>query len=74
MALNRSVDSLKNEIRGNIADMERQKAALPAGRSDSEMNRFQIDSHIADAQREISALDAYERGVEIWPNEQGPRT
>jgi hypothetical protein len=68
------ISGLKTEIRGKIADMERLKAGLPADRSDSEMRRFQLDSHIRDAQREISALDAYGRGEETWPNEQGPRT
>ncbi len=68
------VNSLKTEIRGKIASMEEQREALPADRSDSEARRFQFDSHIRDAEREISALDAYARGEQTWPNEQGPRT
>jgi hypothetical protein len=66
--------SLINELRGKIADLERLKQELPANCSDSEIRRFQLDSCIRGAEREISALEANQRGERNWPNERGPRT
>jgi len=67
--MQRSIDGLRSEIEGKIADIQQLKREVPSG-SDAEARQSQLDSGIASAERELSALDQLRRGNRFWPEEK----
>jgi len=62
------VTRLQGEIRDELAEFARLQREVPSG-SNAEARHTQLDSSIASAERELSALEELQQGRRFWPSE-----
>jgi len=61
------VTRLQGEIRDELAEFAQLQREVPSG--SDEIRQFQLDSSIASAKRELSALEEFKQGRRFWPSE-----
>ena len=69
-----SINALKDKLQAEIRQAERLKSDLPTDRSDSEIRRFQLDSTVGSARKQLDSLDALQRGQRNRPEWEGSPT